>query len=453
MKSYIVGLFLLFYFSLPQKAQTLSEGIGALLADELLQKSDVSLAVYDLDADSLLYAHRQHKLCRPASVLKLVTSYVAISRLGTDYTFDTSIYGNESGDAHNLYVKGCIDPLFDEDDILAFVSAVPKGIVVDTLYADCSYMDSLYWGPGWAWDDTPWGFQPYISPLMLCGGCVEVTVTPTAAGESPIVESLPVSSFYSVVNEAVSGKGEKLSIMRDWLEGGNVIRVTGSCSVEKSERMNLYPSQDFFLAVLRERIEAAGVEVRNISFSHTPLSATLLHTVSRPIAEVVGEALLESDNLCAEALCYHLGGTYGYRPVRQEMGPKIIESFLEYELGFSSDFNVADGSGLSPYSYISADIILDLLIRINENREAHDIVMAGLPQAGISGTMKHRMKSGAAYKNVFAKTGTVKGVCTLAGYAKAANGHTLAFVIMNQGVMNSSEARQWQDKVCNLLCK
>ena len=69
MKSYIVGLFLLFYFSLPQKAQTLSEGVGALLADELLQKSDVSLAVYDLDADSLLYAHRQHKLSRPASVL------------------------------------------------------------------------------------------------------------------------------------------------------------------------------------------------------------------------------------------------------------------------------------------------------------------------------------------------------------------------------------------------
>ncbi len=67
--------------------------------------------------------------------------------------------------------------------------------------------------------------------------------------------------------------------------------------------------------------------------------------------------------------------------------------------------------------------------------------------------MKHRMKSGAAYKNVFAKTGTVKGVCTLAGYAKAANGHNLAFVIMNQGVMNSSEARQWQDKVCNLICK
>ena len=66
--------------------------------------------------------------------------------------------------------------------------------------------------------------------------------------------------------------------------------------------------------------------------------------------------------------------------------------------------------------------------------------------------MEHRMKKGKTFRNVRAKTGTVKGVSSLAGYAKASNGHLLAFVIINQNVMKAHLAREWQDKVCNVLC-
>ena len=51
------------------------------------------------------------------------------------------------------------------------------------------------------------------------------------------------------------------------------------------------------------------------------------------------------------------------------------------------------------------------------------------------------------------KTGTVKAVCSLAGYLDAANGHRYAFVLMNTGMQSSRPVREWQDKVCNLLCK
>ena len=57
-----------------------------------------------------------------------------------------------------------------------------------------------------------------------------------------------------------------------------------------------------------------------------------------------------------------------------------------------------------------------------------------------------------AFNNVRAKTGTLTGVYSLAGYAKAANGHQLAFAIINQNVMKSRQARTFQDKVCYILC-
>ena len=432
-------------------AQSLADRLGALLDADIMKGCDASLVVYDLDSDSMLFSHRAHKLTRPASVIKLVTSAAAVERLGHDYTINTSLLQQ----GNNLYVKGSMDPLFSYEDLQHLLEAVPRGASVDTLFADCSFMDSIYWGPGWAWDDTPWKFQPYMSPLMLCGGCVEVAARPAAKGEAPVVECFPPSAFYSVANEAVSraGTGDKFTILRDWLAGTNVIRLSGDCKAPKSEKMNMYPSQGFFIAVAAEVLAARGVVVHNVVYGKAPVECDTLRVVRRPVGDVVCEALKESDNLCAEALCYHLGALYGRLPVSQDMGPKILKGFLDYTLDMPEVYDIRDGSGLSPYSFLSADIIMQLLQHLYSSPAVYDLFMKGLPQAGIDGTLKNRMKSTAAYKRVHAKTGAVTGICNLAGYARAANGHMLAFVILNEGYPKATPVRAWQDKVCDAICK
>lgn len=449
-------IFSLFVLPSLASAQTMQQRLDSLLGDNLFIDSDVSLAVYDLDDDTLLFEHRAQKLCRPASVTKVVTATVALSRLGCDYTVDTHLWGDDNvSGGRNVYVQGSIDPLFDEDDLMSLVAQFPSGSCIDTLFADCSFMDSVYWGPGWSWDDTPWEFQPYISPLMLCGGTVQVTVKPSVRGEAPYVECSPQSYFYTIVNEAITqgGRGEKLTILRDWLDGTNIIRIKGDCNKAKNEKMNLLPSHAYFMTVLKERLTAAGVSVAAVAYARVPQSAQLLCSVRRPIADIVGEALMESNNLCAEALSYHLGALYGKRPVRQEMGPKIMRGFLDFKIEAPERYHIADGSGLSLYTYLSADIILQTLRLAHGDKPIYETMLRALPLSGISGTMKNRTKDSAAYKKIYAKTGTVKGVCTLAGYAMAANGHTLAFVILNQGSMSASTVRRWQDKVCDALCR
>ena len=116
-------------------------------------------------------------------------------------------------------------------------------------------------------------------------------------------------------------------------------------------------------------------------------------------------------------------------------------------------YEIADGSGLSLYTYISADIMLQMLRRIYSKPAVYEAVLRGLPVAGWTGTLKGRMAGTVAERKIHAKTGTVSGICTLAGYAHARNGHTLAFVIFNQSIMASKLARRWQNKVCELLCK
>jgi len=90
------------------------------------------------------------------------------------------------------------------------------------------------------------------------------------------------------------------------------------------------------------------------------------------------------------------------------------------------------------YAYRNGNIYLHLL--------------PALPVAGFDGTLKNRMRNPFTSGNVKAKTGTVMGVSSLAGYCTAANGHRLCFSIINQGVMHGRNGRRFQDRICEALC-
>ena len=455
MKMRLVVSFLMLIPFLHLGAQEdLTNRLNNLLNDKMFHSSDVSVAVYDLTADKMLFEHRAQKMVRPASVMKVITAVTALEQLGADYNIDTDMYQLSKDGVNNVYVKGAMDPLFDVDDMIAMASALPAGSVVDTLFGDCTFCDSLYWGPGWSWDDGSYGYQPYISPLMLCGGTVEVSVNYIGKKRSPNIVVEPASSFYTIINEAVCDKPElgKLTVLRDWLDNSNVIRVRGNCKKSIKESVSMYKSADFFMAVLAEKLDSMGVVVKNVAFAATPANGTLLYRTSRPLVCVVEEALLESNNLCAESMAYHLSKNNGAVPASMADGCGVVSSFLEETMG-AKDIAVADGSGLSLYNYVTAELLVHLLRYGFQKEGVKETLYESLPIAGVSGTLKNRMKNSVAFGNVRAKTGTVKAVCTLAGYATAANGHIYAFALLNTGMQSARTARLWQDKVCELLCR
>lgn len=123
-------LLLLFPLMMAARAQqSLDKALDALLADRLFDTGDVSLMVYDLTTDTLLYSHRAQKLVRPASVQKVLTSVLALDRLGSEYTFDTELFGKSNDTVCNLFVKGRMDPLFSDTDAMRMANRVGQGMV------------------------------------------------------------------------------------------------------------------------------------------------------------------------------------------------------------------------------------------------------------------------------------------------------------------------------------
>ena len=189
-------------------------------------------------------------------------------------------------------------------------------------------------------------------------------------------------------------------------------------------------------------------------YEEAPEDMHLVYTCRRPLEIVLRRALKKSDNLCAEALFRHLGLKNGKTESHLgfEESQQVVNRFMRNAIGFSPDnYKIVDGSGVSMYNYVSPELVLAYLNYAYRHSEFFDMFYDGLPIAGMDGTLRYRMGRGSTFRNVHAKTGTVTGVCSLAGYVTAKNGHLLSFVIINQNVLKSRLARKFQDEVCELL--
>ena len=177
--------------------------------------------------------------------MKLLTTITALARPEADEPFRTEVWyrGTIERDTlqGDMYVIGGFDPEFDEealDSLVAAVARFPFSVIKGKVYGDVSMKDSLYWGSGWLWDDTPYSFQPYLSPLMLNKGVVTVTATSGERGDSAHLECTPVSSYYTLTNKTQSRtpSAGRFRVGRDWLVNGNNITVAGNVDARRTVR-------------------------------------------------------------------------------------------------------------------------------------------------------------------------------------------------------------------------
>lgn len=358
--------------------------IDRLLGNELFNRSQVGLMVYDLTADSAIYCHNERQLLRPASTMKVVTAIAAIDRLGGSFQFKTTLSytgaiedGVLNGD---VYLVGGFDPRSNSDDMGSFVDGIRR-MGIDTIrgriVADKSMKDADMLGEGWCWDDD----NPVLSPLLIS-------------------------------------------------------------------------RRDVFVKRFVDRLRDEGVVVEADTVAgRQPGGAYEVGTRTHTIDQVLMPMMKESDNLCAEALFYQLGASTGAHPATARDARTVVRRLVEKVGLRPSDYRIADGSGLSLYNYVTAELEVMLLRYAYQNTNIYMHLLPSLPVAGEDGTLRRRMRGTFTSGNVKAKTGSVTAISSLAGYCTAANGHVLCFAIINQGIRRGSEGRAFQDRVCEALCR
>lgn len=216
----------------------------------------------------------------------------------------------------------------------------------------------------------------------------------------------------------------------------------------------LVSRKDNFLQRFANQLRDAGIVLETtFATEMKPQTAYCICRRFHTIDQILMRMMKDSNNLYAESMFYQLAASSGNSYASASDARRVIAKLIRKVGKNPSNYTIADGSGLSLYNYVSAELEIALLRYAFHNNNIYIHLHPSLPEAGVDGTLKKRMRNSFTRGNVSAKTGTLSGISTLAGYCTAANGHRLAFVIFNQGLLNGRNGRNFQDRVCTLLCQ
>ncbi len=391
-------------------ASVIQSQIQRLIARSPFASSRTSVVVYDRGRARFLAVYHGRLGMHPASNVKLTTSAAALGRLGLATRLTTRVLATGTltgGTLHGrLWLVGGGDPSLSTLPFSRLAFAGASGLVHDLavgvraagirrvtqgVYGDESAFDSIRRGPNWK--------------------------------NNSFLDCPPLSA---------------LSVNEGWVRFGSLAAVPNQA---------LNAAEQLVRALQRQGIAVGrGAHTGVHPASARPVASEPSPTMHR----LVYEMDQVSDNFFAETLTKDLAVGAG-RPGSTRAGTTITSNYLR---GLGVDLagaHLFDGSGLSKSDRLSARQIVGILRRAAVQPYGW-FYRHALPLAGVSGTLYNRMRSGPAYRNALAKTGTLDGASALSGYVTTRNGRHLAFsILMNKRHIDVPAAHVLQDRIVQLL--
>lgn len=459
-----VGLILISSLTYPQSR------INELLKDKFFKSSLVAIDVYNLTTQKVIYQKNNKMLLHPASNMKILTSSAALKFLGKDYLFKTKLYyEGEIVDSilyGHLFIVGGCDPDFTSEDLEVLTRYMKdKGIkkITGNIYGDVSMADSLFWGNGWMWDDDPSTDAPYLTPLTINDNTVTITCEYDNQNNQLMVKSIPETNYIETINKVTADdtKAAELKIDRDWINRTNKFIVEGNISNNIFNRknyflqtFNIFKPEYYFLTLFKESLERNGIRFSgDLKIKSLAENTNHVYSFIRSFDSVIVNLNKTSDNLSTEMTLLALAEKYFGRPASAKNGLKMLDSLIILCGLNPTDYRLVDGSGVSHYNLVTAELLLSVLKYFYFHEpNLFETLYNSFPIAGVDGSLESRMLNTKAVGNVHAKTGTLSGVSSLSGYVKNRKGNMLAFSILVQNYVGSSkQARDYIDSVCVIL--
>jgi D-alanyl-D-alanine carboxypeptidase/D-alanyl-D-alanine-endopeptidase (penicillin-binding protein 4) len=425
------------------------------------------VAVVD-EGGRLLYGRNQDRLFVPASNTKLVVSAVASALLPPDWKVKTSLYGGPvvngvlQGDLI-LYGRG--DPTIDRrcyatDSTLAGACDTDPFArlrqLVDTLRAkgvrgitgdvvgDGSYFETTLVHPNWEAFDLNWWYAAPVSGLGFHDNSVDFDWTPGPAPGTPAAITMnPNLGDIEFENRTVTvAPGGETDIGDRFFRHPGTLQIwaEGTVALDNPPHTESFSLPDpglYAARALRQVLAEAGISVLGGTRSTTDSTAyaalrrtaPLAEASSRPLRDWIFPILNTSQNWFAEMLLKQLGrqfGKAGSWPEGLEVERRFLIDSVKVD---STQFSLSDGSGLSSSNLITP-LAFTQLLRYMRRHPRYATFAAGLPQAGVVGSLRNRFLGTPLAGRVRAKTGSISRVVTLTGYIELDRGRTLTFSVL-----------------------
>ena len=383
----------------PLAAQRLATcSLGELSVDPRL--GTLTGVVVDPWSGDVLFDRGGDQPVAPASVLKVITAAAAVTVLGPERTFATEVRQGENTSQIFLVAGG--DP---------------------TLTQEAGSSESVY--------------RDSASLEALALQTME-TLTAASEGETPSISELVVDTTLWNQDDSWDDSWATSARSNGYLSRVHPLQLDGdraNAAVAMSPRGNnpALRAANAFVAELK----AAGNSARQVSVSfaaHDQDAEVVASVESAPVSVWVEYLLKESDNTLAEVLARHVSLELGFDGSAASINEAMAVALQDYGLDLEG-VTIRDGSGLSALNQVTPEYVASLLAAIFQSQGPLGDLREALPLAGIDGSLDDRFvgDNSVAAGQVSAKTGSISGTRSLAGYIQSEDTSDLVFAFFATG--------------------
>ncbi|MCW8929644.1 MAG: D-alanyl-D-alanine carboxypeptidase [Gammaproteobacteria bacterium] len=373
------------------------------LNEKIIKQLNGGSAILQDVSGEIIFSHNADKYMVPASILKIATADSALSHLGKDFRIKTEFYLTKD---NYLAIKGYGDPSLVSEE-LALIAKQLKQIISEKT------LDNV---KGF-WLDTSF-FKPHLK------------VHGQSSSNNPYDSSIgALVANFNTLHVVKTKKGKVTSAESQTPLTPTAIQLTKKLSPGK-HRINLGKQESltlqYFTELMHEFLKKEGINIP-VKIVHKAIpenSELLMVHQSKPLSDIIKDLLRYSNNFTANQLLVILGGHKKGIPADLNKGKEVVIEFLENTVGLNH-FTLEEGSGLSRKNQFTAN---QIMIILNHFKPYQNLLRID-------------------QQHFQAKTGTLKGISTYAGYILSPSGDSFPFVIM----INKSKWGSIRKKVANLL--
>lgn len=376
-KFYIVLLTVLFLLPTTVYSAVIPKNTRQDLATSMVENGG-----FLVDGHKLL-SYRADEKFTPASTLKILTSLVALERLGPEYRFSTLLYLDRD---RNIYVKGGGDPFLTSEAVLEICQqlhrAAPRITSIKTLYLDDSRYDLK--GRQVSVENSR---NPYDAPngaLAVNFNALPVKISPNGAVSS--------GEKQTPVLPLMRQRAQRLHLRPGMQHRINIAWQTS----QQDNSHNLTPTLRYAGQLFTAQLARSGITVENgISRRKTPseLHPLVIYKSKKTLQDMVRLLLKYSNNFIANQIFLQLSFERNRqlgRPATWEDSRKIVNAYARKKLGISShQFHLEEGSALSLENRFTCTAFIHILKGFRPwaylmKKKGGDLVKSGtMPLAGV----------------------------------------------------------------------
>ncbi len=450
----------------------LAQRINAILHASPAGRGFWGIEVVRLSDGEILYARNSQRLFQPASNMKLFTAAAALSTLGPNFIFRTTVESSAPPDSEgrvpDLFLVGRGDPDLGSRMLPYKYNSPPrlpadlgfenladqvaaKGVreVTGNLYADDTYYVYQPYGTNWAIDDLDWDYGAPITALAFNDNSLKLKILPAAfAGPRAQIFLEPDDDgYYKIVDDVrTTSAGIPAKVEVDRLPGSMELDIWGHIPIDSNgvdEGISIQNPPLYIGEMFRKLLEQRGVKVDGkvvveeltqaeaagqTTPPNPPHRVVLAEHDSLPLSQDIKVMLKASQNLHAEMLLRTMSRVLDNQGSLED-GLDILRNFAG-KIGIApEEVQFAGGSGLSRDTLVTPDALIKLLLFMSRAPYFQPFYDA-LPVAGVDGTLAGQFHHTALFGRAHAKTGSMDHVNALSGYMNLPGRRRLAFVII-----------------------